>query len=122
MTFMYFWYTVLESESKRKGEREKWKNQEWLKTFARDPDKFVEHLPPQTTMPGELWVDTFNNGNWNQDSDEDENERNPDTRALPMAVGGALALFLGIALGQVTATAALVAGAIATVAGVGNPR
>ena len=72
-------------------------------------------------MPGELWVDTFNNGNFYPDSDEDENERSQDNSGLPMVMGLALAGFLGIALGPVTAVAVGATEVIASIAGLWNP-
>ena len=72
--------------------------------MASDPDKFLVHLPPQTTM-GELQVDTFNGGGWDPDNDEDDVERSQNNSGGALLLGGFAAVFLGIAVGPVTAVA-----------------
>ena len=62
------------------------------------------HLPPQTTM-GELQVDTFNGGGWDPDNDENDVERSQSNSGGALLLGGVAAVFLGIAVGPVTAVA-----------------
>ena len=54
---------------------------------------------------GELQVDTFNGGGWDPDNDENDVERSQSNSGGALLLEGVAAVFLGIAVGPVTAVA-----------------